>query len=297
MNDYRAFALVVETGSVAAAARALGVPRPTISRRLSRLEEQLGARLVERGPRSLVVTRTGQQFYQRIRGALRTVEQATAEVREQREGPSGRLRIAVAQLIARPLAPFFRRFRAQYPNVSLEVITGNTFASLTAEGFDAALRAGVLRNPDLIQRRLRTVAIGAYAAPDYLAQHGTPKRAADLAQHAILRGTDPDGEARGYWPLKPSGHVEVRGGFVINDRMMLREAAILGEGIALMSDHLAAAAVATDQLQPVLPDRVGTALNLHVVYPSKRHLPARTRVFVDAVVAQFDDWEMPGVPL
>ncbi len=276
---YEAFVQVVEQGSVSAAARALGVPRPTVSRRLARLEERLGERLIRRGTRRMQVTRVGRQLYQRVRGPLAALASAEQEVRDRSEAPRGLLRVAVPPLLAGPLAPVLRRFQERYPDVSLEVVAGTAFVDLTAEGFDVALRGGVLRDPDLVQRRLLTMRIGLYASRGYLQGAGTPRDVGELAGHALLRGTTADGTPRTWWPLRGGGRLPVGGGFVTNDRTLLREVCAAGAGIALLSDVPALPA----DLVPLLPE-IGARVDLHVVYPERGLLPPRARVFVDAVV-------------
>ena len=282
LDTYQAFVQVVEQGSLSAAARALGVPRPTVSRRLARLEERLGERLVQRGARQAVITRAGQELYQQIRGPLGVLLAAEQAVRDRSEAPRGLLKVAMPPLLAAPLAPALVALQALHPHLAVEVFTETRFVDLAAEGFDVALRAGVLRTPALVQRRLHTMQVGLYAAPRYLEAHGTPRTVGALAQHRLLRGHTATDTPRTHWPLVDGGTVPVDGDFVTNDRELLRAACAAGHGLALLSDIPAVPA----PLVPVLP-RVGARLGLYVVYPDRPLLPPRTRVFVDAMVRFF----------
>ncbi len=296
MEHYEAFMQIVEQGSVAGAARVLGIPRPTVGRRLTKLEERVGERLVQRGARRVVITAAGQALYDRVRGPLSELRAAENAVADRPEAPRGPLRIAIAPLMVPHLTPMLLAFRESHPAVLLEVVTELRFASLTAEGFDVAVRGGVLRDPDLIQRRLRTLQVGLYASPRYLSAAGTPGSPHDLAQHSLLRSHGVHDTARVWWPLRNADRVGVSGAFVTNDRVLLRAAAIAGLGIALLTDVHAAPAVATGELVAVLPDHVGTEIGMHVVYPDRALLPARSRAFIDAVVAFFATWEPLPAP-
>ena len=286
LDVYQAFVLVVEQGSVSAAARVLGVPRPTVSRRLARLEERLGERLIRRGARQVTVTRAGRQLYQKVRGPLDRLAAAAREILDQPDAPRGLLRVAIPPLLAEPLAPLLLDFQGRYSGVALEVLTETRFVELTAEGFDVALRAGVLRNPALVQRKLLTMHAGAYAAPSYLAARGTPRNVAELAPHSLLRGYGARNDPRRWWPLADGGRLPVGGTFLSNDRSLLRAACVAGHGIALLAD----VPRLDPSLVPVLPE-VGARMALHVVYPERELLPPRSRVFIDAVVEFFARWE------
>ena len=154
--------------------------------------------------------------------------------------------------------------------------------------YDLAIRGGTLRNSDLIQRRLATLDVGLFASPAYIRRHGTPSTAADLARHVLLRSHDTGDKPRTRWPLRGGGSVRVDGSFVTNDRILLRAAAVAGRGIALLT--AAHASPMGDQLEQVLQQEVGTHIGLHVVYPERALLPARARVFIDAVVGFFSHW-------
>jgi len=286
LSAYEAFVQVIEQGSVSAAARVLGVPRPTVSRRLARLEQRLGERLFRRGARKVIVTRAGQELYQRVRTPLGQLAAAEREIIDRSNAPRGLLKVAIPPLLAIPLAPMLLEFQQRYPQVALEVFTETRFVELTAEGFDVALRGGVLRNPDLVQRRLLTMRAGLYASPEYLAARGEPRELVKLPMHVLLRSYSARDEPRVWWPLRDGGRVPVEGSFVTNDRALLRAACTGGHGIAL----LAAVPPLDPRLIQVLPE-VAAQFGLHVVYPERSLLPPRSRAFIDMVVAFFERWD------
>lgn len=281
LDEYEAFVAVVEQGSISAAARVLGVPRPTVSRRLTRLEERLGERLVVRG-RESVPTRVGRELLERVAGPMAQIGAAEQALQEQASTPSGLLRVALSPQMALALAPMLPSFRERYPAVRLDLRTEGRFVDLTAGGFDVALRGGVLRQPDLVQRRLFTLRAGLYAHPDYVARNGQPRGPEELSSHRLLRAHGARGEPRTRWPLRTGGSIGVDGAFTTDDRTLLRAAVMQGLGIGLLT-HLP---VLPPELVPVCP-AVGAEVGVFVVYPDRELLPPRTRAFVDAVVAWF----------
>lgn len=287
LDIYEAFMRIVEQGSVSAAARVLGVPRPTVSRRLSRLEQRMGERLIQRGGRHVSVTRAGHTLYQRISGPIAELHAIERAFADRADSPRGLLRIALGPMTVTKLTPLLLQFQLDYPEVSLEVFTENRFAALDAEGFDVAIRGGALQDPKLIQRRLLTLGVGLVASPTYLEQRGIPTSPSDLANHRLLRSYSVNDKPRPWWPLRGGGKLAVTGSFVTNDRWLLRSAAIEGHGIALLSNTHAQPAIDTGTLVPVLSADIGTEIGLQVVYPERALLRARSRLFIERVVALF----------
>ncbi len=282
-DEYDAFVHTIEQGSISAAARILDLPRPTVSRRLQRLEERLGERLVSRGSRRISPTSTGQRLYESIRAPLAQLAAAEQELRDRGEAPRGLVRVAVPPLLAPSLGPLMADFRYACPDVALDVRTEVRHVDLAREGFDVAIRGGTLRDPELVQRRLIDLEVSAWASDAYIQAHGEPRHPDELASHALLRGMDADGQPRRFWPLHGGGGVPVDGAFVTDDRALLRSATAAGLGISL----LGGIPTPPVNVRRVVVPQIGTVIGLHVVYPSRRLLPPRTRAFVDAVVAWF----------
>jgi len=284
---YAAFLSVVESGSVSAAARALDQPRPTVSRRLAQLEAHLGVRLVHRGARQVVVTREGEALYQSVRPLLEALREAEQAVRRTDPRPRGLLRISLSPLMSQALGPTLCAFRVRYPDIQLEILVEGRYVDLRTERFDVAIRGGVLQDSDLVQRRLIRSSAFPVASPGYLQRRGTPATAEALAEHECLLGYGPDGQPRRVWPLRGGGGVSVDGGLVTNDRTLLRVAAVEGQGIALLSEVNARAALAAGRLVPVLEAQVGVDISLNVVFTERALLAPRVRCFVEAMAEAF----------
>ena len=284
---YQAFVSVVETQSISASARALGLTRPTLSRRLQRLEANLGVQLLTRTTRRVLPTRTGERLYQRIRPLLQRLHDVEQDLLDEAAEPRGTLRVTVPPLIAAGLAPLCVQLHERFPHLSVELVSTLRLVDLNAEGFDVALRAGMAGEPDLICRALFPSRVGAAAAPAYLATAPPVCTLSDLTKHQLLLGHTPRGHARASWPTQDGGRIKVSGRFASDDRQLLKAMALAGQGIALLSEHNCGHAIAAGQLRWVLADLVGTTMSLYVVYPQRDVLPPRVRVFIDAVVSYF----------
>jgi len=291
LADYQLFVAIVEAGSITSAARALGVSRPTLSRRLSALEERLGLALLHRSTRRIAPTAAGQKLFERMRPLLADVARVEALVAEERDEVTGRLRVSVPPVIAPEVARVLVGLQRTHPRLAVDLQADIRWADLRSDRVDVALRAGRVEDPDLVQRRIGVADVSAVASPEYLARSGAPADVEALAQHTLLRGESPDGSAQASWPLRDGGRLPVDGTFVTNDQVSLREAALAGAGIALLSEVSSARALADGALVRVLPDRLGTQLRLHAVFARRTLQPARVRVFVDALVRWFDERE------
>lgn len=286
-EGYESFVGVVQAGSISAAARQLGVPRETLSRRLQRLEERLGVRLIHRSTRQLDLTPAGEVLFGRVRPLVLAAREAAAAVRSLDGVPRGLLRVSVPPggggLF---LAEVARGFLAAHPEVELELLATTRHVDLIAEGFDVALRAGEVRDERLVARRLAQVRLVAVAAPAYLARRGAPCGLSELADHALLLGMAA-GEARAHhWPTLAHGPLEVRGRLSCNDLLVLRELACAGEGIALLPEGLIREALSSGALKPVLPDLLGATTSTWAVFVERAFMPPKVRAFVDHLVAQ-----------
>jgi len=289
LSAYRGLLAVLDAGSVSGAARSLGVPRPTLSRWLSELEEQLGVRLFHRSPSGVVPTRAGQVLADQLRPSLRALEDAEDAVRRMDDVPRGLLRVSVPPPLVAELCALVTDYLKRCPEVEVELLSVQHVVDLRAEQIDVAVRGGALQDPSLVARRLRSFDVVAVASPGLLAAHSPVCTPADLVGLPCLRAHDQRGRPQSRWPLRSGGQVEVAGPLVTNDRNLLREAAIAGVGVALLARSSAAPALAGGHLTTVLPEQVGTTSALHVVYADRRFLPARVRVFVDTLVAGMID--------
>lgn len=284
-NDLVLFARIVDAGSFSKAAERVGQPKSTVSRRISLMEAQLGERLLQRTTRKLVVTEFGASLLEHARKVAEEVEAAGALAQHRQAAPSGKLRISLPQDFANlGLVPVIGRFIERYPEVSLELDLSPRRVDLLAEGFDIAIRMGDL--PDDASLNARRVAhehFHLYAAPSYIAQRGLPEQPDDLLEHDLLCLLSRNGG--------PIPWVLIRGKqrwersfparLTANSPDLLARVACSGAGIAASSGRFAAPYVEKGELVRVLPEWEFPTGSGWAVFPGRRLMPAKTRVFLD----------------
>lgn len=290
-NDLLLFARVVEEGSFSRAAERLGVPKSTLSRRLSMLEAELGERLLLRTTRKLSVTDFGQSVLLHAQHVQEEVEAALALTHHRQAEPGGRLRVSMPGDFANhEMGQLMSDFIVRYPAISLEVDLSPRRVDLIGENFDVVIRIGDL--PDdasLAARKLAVFKIGLYAAPAYLQQRGIPSEPEALMEHDALRLLGRHGEPAVWhlsrdqekWSGIPPGRATA------NSPEMLTRLALNGNGIILLADHFATRFVKTGELQALLEDWKSPDVDVWAVFPGRRLMPARTRVFLDALQLKF----------
>jgi len=283
------FVAIVDAGSVSAAARALDVPRATLSRRLARLEDRLGVRLVHRTTRKLAPSPAGEELYRRAERILTQVREAEQAIRRLDGRPRGRLRVS-----AMPIGPdsrltdLFLTFLERHPEVELEVSSTARHVDLIAEGYDCALRGGVVRDQGLVARLIRTSELRVWASEGYRARHGVPRRREDFADHECIRAFDAvSARPVSRWPCLDGGTVPVSGRLVTSEMGLMVRAVVGDQGLALMPEEATETlpAPVRGRLVAVLPDVVGVRGSVSVVYPEREHLDPKVRAFVDHAVA------------
>jgi DNA-binding transcriptional LysR family regulator len=288
-----AFTKTVDAKSLSRAATDLGVPRATIGRRLARLESRLGARLLRRSTRSLALTDVGEAFYRHARMVLDAVEQAEASVRRSDTAIRGELRVAVPPFPDASLRGMLCDFAAQHPEVRMHVHVSSQLVDLRAGGYDVALRASTHFEPGFIVRKLRRVPILAFAAPEYLAQCGTPKTLRDLRNHRCLPGFARGEVPQTHWPVAGGGKTPIDGAFFANDMALLHQAALRGLGIAALPLMLCEDDVRAGKLVHVLPGVIEAESHVALVFLEREFLPPQVRAFVDAMIA----WAEGSLPI
>jgi DNA-binding transcriptional LysR family regulator len=295
LNDVAVFVQVVRCGSFAEAARRLGIPPNTLSRRVQRLEAQLGTRLMQRSTRKLSLTSAGQDFHDRCADAVEGLVDAGHALMSGNEAPSGLVRVAAP-------ADFFDFFPmewlvvflAQYPQVRVDFVLSDARADLIADRIDVAIRGGVLDDSGLFARRALDAGLdGLVASPAYIAARGTPATLQDLAAHDCLVFAHPGGRAT--WALSgPEGmdaEVQVAGRLSGNTVQVLRKAALAGLGIALLPSAMTRRELRAGLLVPVLPQYHRKGHGVHLVYASRRHLPSAVSAFIDLVAGKLSEVE------
>lgn len=285
--DMLLFAAVARAGSFTAAARSLGITKQTASERLAKLEQRLGVRLLERTTRRLRVTDSGANYYERCAAIAAQIEEANAEVQRRQPDPVGLLRLSAPVLYGRRyLAPIVSDFLARYPAARVEVVLADRRVHLIEEGFDLAIRIGALDDSSVVARKLGEGHVYFVASPGFLARHGTPTRAKLGSLRCV--GTRP----RETWELAGVA-AKIEPVLVVNDLEVACEAAIAGVGIANVPAIVCREAVADGRLR-VLFGREATAVRpVYAVYPSREYLPAKVRVFLDALATSVE----PMAPL
>lgn len=285
-----AFVRVVEAGSFVRAAERLGLSNSALSQRVAELEAHLGARLLNRTTRRLSLTESGQAFYERSVALMADLEEAEALASSSAASPRGTLKITCAHAIGvQRLAPAIARFHQRHPEMKFDVVVADRIVDLVDEGFDLAVRIGMIGSEHLVARKLGRMRLLLCASPAYLRRHGTPRRPDDLARHDLL--TYAYSRNPRLWELSaPDGSkVEIRaaGSLHANSGEVLVAAAIAGQGIAFETDFHLAEALAAGTLVQVLPEYDGGGGDIWAVYPSRRQLSAKVRLFVDHLAVEF----------
>ncbi|PTL80529.1 LysR family transcriptional regulator [Vitiosangium sp. GDMCC 1.1324] len=281
LNELLVFAKVVQAGSFTAAARGLRMPKSTVSRKVSELEQRVGAQLLQRTTRKLRLTDVGQAYYEHCARIVAEAEEAELAVTRMQSAPHGLLRVTTP-LTFSFLGPIVAEFMKRYPEVQLELVCTDRTVDLMEEGFDLAVRAGRLADSSLVARRLGSIERVVMAAPSYLAARGTPRTPKDLEKHdCLLFGAGQEGNV---WTLHSgnrSVEIPIRARLVVNEPDMLRAVALAGSGVTLLPNIHTAADIATGRLQRILPDWSSSGAPVHAVYPSSRHHSPKVTAFVD----------------
>jgi len=289
-DDLLLFARVVDAGSLSRAAEQLRLPKSTVSRRLSGLEQRLGEKLLQRSTRRLTLTDFGQGVLEHARAVAAEVDGALALALHRQQRPRGRLRVSMPSDLARlVLSSAISRFVIDQPEVQLELDLSPRRVDLIAEGFDLALRIGPLNaDSQLAARRLTRLSTSLYAAPAFLERHGEPQLPEGLVtMHGLLirsRGGDPIP-----WQLARDGEALVsvlpENRTLANAPDMLLLLARAGVGIAAVDQHMAGPLVASGELAPVLPGWAQPPIDCWAVFPERKLMPLKTRTFIEAMGA------------
>lgn len=286
LNDLYFFAAVVEHGGFSAAARALGIAKSRLSKRVAQLEERLGVRLLQRTTRRFVVTAVGERFYGHCRAVLEEARAAQEAVDALRAEPRGVVRISCPVSLAQTvLAHVLPDFMARHPKLQVRVLATNRRVDLIGEGYDLAIRVRPKLDTDahLIVRSFGLSRVLAVASPALLKTHGRPEQPGDLAQLPALSMQEHEGVQA--WELIDAAgqrvHVEVQARLISGDFAVLLEAARRGVGVALLPEFVCAPAIASGELEVVLPDWSAPEGTMHFVYPSRRGLLPGVRALVD----------------
>ena len=291
LNDTLVFVKVVEAGSFIAAAKALRLPKTTVSRKVQELESRLGAQLLHRTTRKLGVTEAGSIYYEHSQRIARELDEAESAVGQLQGGPRGWLRItAPYSLGIERIAPLLGEFHARHPEVRVEMVLANETLDMIDRGIDVALRVGDLPDSALVARRLAVMRTQVYASPGYLERHGEPLHPDDLLQHRTLGMQKMHRNGQYYWPLGDGGAVteyRIDPIMVANDPAGLRGALLCGEGLMLASDVMIKGYAERGFLRRVLAGWTGPEVEINALFPRGRVTSPKVRAFIDFLVERF----------
>jgi DNA-binding transcriptional LysR family regulator len=286
----RVFTQVVESGSFAGAAERLRMSTSAVSRRVAELEAHLQNRLLNRTTRRVTLTEAGRAFYERSIQLLQDLEEAENEAARSARLPRGTLKVSTSvNFGVRHTAPAITGFLERYPDLSFDISLSDRIVDLIEEGVDVAIRIGSAGSDSVVARRLGETLVVPCASPEYLARHGAPRTPEELAAHNCL--TYEYGPARNQWRfVDGDGHerlARVAGNLHSNNGDLLAEAAARGAGIVYQPTFIVGDAVRAGRLVPLLQDFQAPPLPIYAVYPSRKHLSAKVRLFVDFLVERF----------
>lgn len=289
MNNFSAipvFIAVVECGSFSAAGQKLGTSKSAVSKRINQLEHNLGVRLLHRTTRRLSLTEAGEHYYDYVRKAYVAACEGEDAITQWQGKPKGVLRVSVPMSFGRlHIAPLVSTFLAEYPDIQLTMTMDDKMVDLVEGGFDIAIRIGDLPDSSLVARRIAPCRSVVCASPEYVERHGKPKIPQDLQQHNCLVYSYFRGGSEWHFSGR-NGTVKVlpKGNYQVNNSAAIREALITGLGVCQMPTFIVGPDLASGKLVSLLEDYPLPLHAIYAVFPERKHLPAKVRVFLDFLI-------------
>lgn len=296
LSGLLAFVRTADLGSFVAAARVLGISASAVGKSVTRLEQELGVRLLQRTTRRIALTEEGRQFHERCRRILDDLGDARAMLSQAAGTPRGRLRVSVPIVTYHLLVPVLPVFLARYPEIELDIDFNDRIVDLIEERVDVAIRSGDLPSSQLVSLPLRHYRLMLCASPDYLVRRGVPRSIEDLAGHDGIRFRYPHTGQLQVWPLAGTDDADaldppwrLHRTLVVNNMEAVRSAALGGLGIGCMPDFLVRQPMESGALRAVLSLGARPAGRFRAVWPTSRHLSPKVRVFVDFLKERLRD--------
>ena len=296
-----AFMAVATEGSFAKAGERLGISRSAISRNVQKLETQLCTRLLIRTTRNTHLTHEGRRFFDNCHQGIAQMAEAMNEMLELRQGPpTGLIKIGTPACFGRKvLAPLLEKFSHEYPDISIHLVLDDGPMDHSVDDIDVGFRSGRIEDSSIIARRLGPMRRAVCAAPSYVDRHGLPRTLEELARHQCISHRVNNGRPA-EWEFQIDGRVRKhapKSRFTVNNSDMVLHTVLQGWGVAQLADFQIADHLAANELVVTLADGLPNDLGHYICYQSRRHLPVRTRVFVDFMVAEFPRFSFGGVGL
>jgi len=289
LSNIKAFIQVVEAGSFALAAERLNISRAMVSKHVQHLEDRLGVRLLNRTTRRLSLTEAGTAYYERCGTVLDALDEADLAAAQLAFTPKGTLKInAPVAFGTRHLYPAIAEYLRTYPEVKLDLTLEDQVVDLVKDGVDMALRIGQLADSSLVARRLAPARLAVCGSPAYFAKHGVPRTPEELQRHNCLGYAYAEFPETWRFTGRDGGHaIQISGNMRANNGEVLRAAAIDGLGVALQPTFIVGDDIKAGTLQAVLTNYAAEEFSIYAVYPSRHHLSAKLRMFIDFLTNRF----------
>lgn len=282
LQDIQVFCAIAKHQNFSKAARELGISAPVITRRLSRLEKLLGARLLNRTTRKVTLTEAGSLFYEEVTGILQLLEASKDNVKSITSQIAGTLKVAMPTLLSQCyVAPALDNFLAQYPKLKILLYSGNHTLNLLHEGFDLVIHCGELPNSSYYYKKIVSMKKIICASPSYISKHGEPKELDDLKNHNCLKYYDAIDSP---WTVNANGkakEISVQGNVLVNSGIELKNLAINGVGIVYLPAYFVNNDLLSGKLVSLLDQYQLTDYHLYAVYPTNKYLAKKTQIFLD----------------
>lgn len=285
-EDTQVFISVVETGGFSKAAKKLGYSTPVVTRRIARLEQELGVRLLQRNTRHVSLTEAGTIFHESCRELLQNYAASIKQVKNLTNNLVGTLKIGLPSAISHlHITRNLNDFLCKHPDLRVHIVNGNHLFDLLSSGFDLIVHCGELPNTNYYYKKLGDWTKVTCASPDYLKHHGTPKTPEDLAAHNCLDHYDNSNNTWKYIVENKQHLIPVCGTIRINSSMDLKNLAVAGMGIVYLPSFVMKQELAAGKLKSILQEYQPSPLGMYVVYPSKHFLNTKTKLFIDFLLS------------
>lgn len=289
LDEIVAFVAVVERGSFTAAAEAMDMSKSVVSKYVTRLEEELGVRLLHRTTRRLSLTEAGRIFFARSKAGLVEIEEARAAVTHLQSTPRGTLRLnAPMSFGILHIAPALAEFQQEYPEVEVDLNLDDRKVDVIEDGFDLTVRISEMPDSSLVAKRLAPCRHVVVASPEYLRRHGTPRQPQDLERHNVITFRYQESAHRWHFRDAEGGlaSVDVTGSIQVNNSLAIREALLTGAGLTRTPTFVVGEDLKTGRLCEVLSGYESLEVSIFLLYPQRRHLSPKVRAFVDFMAAR-----------